>query len=168
MHSIEKARSTRFAIQEVVGPPHKTSRATRAGAILRTLLIEPTNDALAQFVRYSLVGAVALGADFGTLFLLTHFGGLYYLTSAAVAFLIGLIINYALSAIWVFTRHTLQNRTLEFGVFAMIGIVGLGLNELGMWLIAGRFGIHYLWAKLITAALVYIWNFGARKVALFR
>jgi putative flippase GtrA len=135
---------------------------------VRALLIDPSNDTFIQFVRYTFVGVVALSADFLTLFSLTHYAAIHYLISAAVAFVVGLAVNYALSAAWVFTHRTLRNRSLEFAIFAGVGVAGLGLNELGMWLLAGRFGVHYLRAKLITASLVYFWNFGARKVALFR
>jgi putative flippase GtrA len=165
MYPIEKEQTGR--LQEMLEPPCERLQPSQALS-LRALLIEPTNNTLAQFVRYTVVGGVALTADFGTLFLLTHFGGVYYLASAAVAFTIGLTINYALSAVWVFAHRTVRNRAMEFGIFAAIGLVGLGLNELGMWLLSGLWGIYYLWAKLATAALVYIWNFGARKVALFR
>ena len=158
---------TDFAIQDLVGGSPVVG-PERKRLSFRALLIEPASDIFVQFVRYTITGAAALTADFGALFLLTHFGGVYYLVSAAVAFSIGLLINYAISAAWVFTNRTLHNRLLEFGIFAAIGLVGLGLNELGMWLLAGLGGMYYLWAKLITAVLVYGWNFGARKVALFR
>jgi putative flippase GtrA len=82
--------------------------------------------------------------------------------------MVGLAINYVLSATWVFARRTLQNRSLELTIFTVVGIAGLGLNELGMWILAGHFGVHYLIAKLMTAVCVYFWNFGARKAALFR
>lgn len=88
--------------------------------------------------------------------------------SAAISFLLGLVVNYALSRTWVFCNRTMSNTTLEFTVFAAIGLAGLGLNELGMWLLASKAGIQYLLAKLITAGFVYVWNFGTRKYALFR
>jgi putative flippase GtrA len=157
----------RVQLQEVLDASPEAPQP-REKLTLRALLIEPTDNTLIQFGRYTIVGGAAFAADFGTLFLLTHFGGIHYLVSAAVAFLIGLVVNYAISAAWVFAHRTVQNRTLEFGIFAAIGVVGLGLNELGMWVLSGHWGIHYLWAKIITAALVYVWNFGARKVALFR
>ena len=53
-------------------------------------------------------------------------------------------------------------------VFALIGLIGLGLTELLMWLFAGRAGLHYLPSKLLTTALVFIWNFAAKKLLLFR
>jgi len=154
-------------LQEVLDSSPETVQSQRKPS-LRALLIEPTDNTLAQFIRYTLVGGVAFAADFTTLFLLTHFAKVYYLASAAVAFAIGLTVNYVISAAWVFAHRTMRNRAVEFGIFAAVGVVGLGLNELGMWLLSGRWGIHYLWAKLLTAALVYVWNFGARKIALFR
>jgi putative flippase GtrA len=167
MHPIERVPSSQFVMQEVLDASRETPPVYKRLSI-HALLIEPTNNTFAQFARYTIVGAAALLADLATLFLLTHFGGVYYLVSAAVAFSIGLMINYLVSAVWVFAHRTVQNRTVEFGIFAAIGVAGLGLNELGMWLLSGLWGVYYLWAKLITAVLVYFWNFGARKVALFR
>jgi putative flippase GtrA len=134
----------------------------------RSFLIEPTNDALVQFVRYTIAGSAALVVDFCVLFLLTRFGAVYYLLSAAVGFVVGLSINYGLSTAWVFGHRKLHNHTAEFVIFTVIGIAGLGLNELGMWLLTSKAHAYYLVAKLFTAAAVYIWNFGIRKVILFR
>ncbi|HLJ16823.1 MAG TPA: GtrA family protein [Bryobacteraceae bacterium] len=139
-----------------------------AGLSIRGLLIEGSDDVVVQFARYTIVGAIAFLVDFSTLFLLTHFAGLYYLISAAISFPLGVAVNYALSRIWVFNRRTLSNPIVEFLVFAAIGIVGLGLTELGIWLLAGKAGLNYLAAKIVTTVIVYLWNFGARKIALFR
>ena len=49
-----------------------------------------------------------------------------------------------------------------------VGIVGLGLTELLMWLLTGKAGIHYLVAKVITTVIVFVWNFSAKKLILFR
>jgi putative flippase GtrA len=167
MSPIERAQPNRYVVEELTPPPNRAFQRSGKGSV-KALLIEPTNNTFLQFARYTIVGAVALGADFCALFLLTYFGGLHYLVSAALAFLIGLLINYGLSAAWVFARRSFQNRTVEFAIFAGVGIVGLGLNELGMWTLTSLVGLHYLWAKLFTAAFVYIWNFSARKVTLFR
>lgn len=136
--------------------------------LLRRFLYDSSNDTFVQFVRYAVVGSAALVVDFGTLFALTHFAGVYYLISAAISFTLGLAVNYWLSRTWVFSNRTLSNSTLEFTVFAAIGVAGLGLNEVGMWLLTSKLGLYYLLAKIVTAAFVYVWNFGARKYSLFR
>ena len=135
---------------------------------LRARLLGSTGSLANQFARYLVVGGVAFAIDFGSLYVLTEFAGLHYLVSAAVAFLLGLITNYWLSRVWVFDRRTTQNVTMEFLVFAVIGIIGLGLNEAIIWFAAEKLQIHYMIAKAFSSGVVLIWNFGARKFFLFR
>ena len=134
----------------------------------RRLLFGSSDSTTVQFARYTVVGGFAFAVDFGVLFLLTHFAGVYYLISAAISFVLGLAVNYVLSRAWVFSHRTMSNATLEFTFFSLIGVAGLGLNEFGMWLLASKCGLQYLLAKIVTAVFVYVWNFGARKYSLFR
>ena len=145
---------------------HSTRQKTLAW--LRSLLLDPTDNTLFQYCRYSAVGAIAFIADFSTLYVLTRFAGWHYLVSAAIGFLAGLGLNYALSTAWVFNRRRVRSRTSEFGIFAAVGLAGSGLNELGMWLLVGKAGVFYLWAKAMTTVVIYVWNFTARKLLLFR
>jgi len=128
---------------------------------------EKTDNTLFQLIRYTFVGGFAFIVDFGTLFLLTEYLYLHYLVSAAIAFILGLVTNYFLSIGWVFTRHTVSDKRIEFIVFALIGLVGLGLNELFLWLFTDLAGMYYLISKILTAVLVYLWNFFVRKLILF-
>jgi putative flippase GtrA len=123
---------------------------------------------LRQFCRYSLVGGLAFGFDFGSLWMLSQFLKVHYLISAMVAFLIGLAINYALSVTWVFNKRSVENRGVEFLVFGLIGIAGLALNELFIWFFTAIAGFHYLVSKIGSTAFVYSWNFFARRHSLFR
>ncbi|MGD0581181.1 MAG: GtrA family protein [Bryobacteraceae bacterium] len=102
------------------------------------------------------------------LYLLTEFARLYYLTSAAVAFILGLVTNYILSRVWVFNRLTMHSVTMEILVFTVIGVLGLGLNEVIIWFVSEKIHFHYMIAKAISAAIVLVWNFGARKCIPFR
>jgi putative flippase GtrA len=120
-----------------------------------------------QLFRYTFVGGFAFIVDFSCLYLLTEFLHLHYLISAAIAFLFGLTVNYILSVLWVFNDRALSNKFVEFIVFALIGVVGLGLNELFLWYLTDIAGIYYLLSKIITAFIVYFWNFFARKIILF-
>ena len=136
--------------------------------LLRALLLEPTDSTLVQLFRYTFVGGVAFLCDFGALYALTEFAGLYYLISATLSFLLGLSVNYALSVFWVFNRHALRSRWVEFGIFAAVGLVGLGLNALIMWLLTDLVGMYYLLSKVGSTILVFLWNFAVRKASLFR
>ena len=120
-----------------------------------------------QLIRYGFVGGVAFVADYASLYIFTEWLGVQYLVSAAIAFIIGLTFNYILSNLIVFTTHRLNNRWLEFSIFAIIGVIGLGLNEFIMYCACEMIGLHYMIAKLISTALVFFWNFFARKLTLF-
>ena len=135
--------------------------------VMHTLFKDQTERTLVQMFRYTFVGGAAFLVDFGSLFVFTDFFGVYYLISAAIAFILGLITNYALSISWVFNKRTFGNKKLEFGVFALIGIVGLGLNEILIWFLTEDLQLYYLISKIIAAILILFWNFFARKFTLF-
>ncbi len=132
------------------------------------LLTQSTDKTGIQFFRYIFVGGVAFLVDFASLYVFTDYIGIFYLISAAIAFILGLITNYILSINWVFNRRSLDNKTIEFSVFAFIGIVGLGLNELLIWFFTAEVGFFYLLSKIVAAIIILFWNFFARKVTLFK
>lgn len=135
--------------------------------MLRKLLFQKTNSAPIQFFRYGIVGAIAFVCDFSTLVALTEFLKIHYLISAAVGFIVGLTVNYILSVRWVFAYRKYSSPLQEFSIFAVIGIIGLLLNEAFMYLFTDIAGVHYTLSKLLATFLVFLWNFTARRYALF-
>ncbi len=131
------------------------------------LFVEPTENVLLQLFRYGFVGGAAFVVDYATLFVLTNNVGVQYLWSAAIAFVLGLVANYLLSISWVFRNRGSLSRWQEFLFFAVIGVVGLGFNELIMYACTDLMHIHYMVSKLISTAIVFFWNFFARKYLLF-
>lgn len=136
--------------------------------VSRMLFKDSTDKTIIQLFRYIFVGGAAFIVDFGSLFILTDYFAIYYLISAAIAFILGLLANYILSVEWVFNRRTIENKTFEFGIFAVIGIIGLGLNEVLMWFFTSNLQIYYLYSKIFAAIIILFWNFFARKFALFK
>jgi putative flippase GtrA len=121
-----------------------------------------------QLLRYLLVGGIAFCADAGALFLLKE-AGLHYLLAAAFAFLVGLTVNFLLSKRFVFTEDArFVGRAGEFAAYGLIGLAGLGITELVMYLCTGVFGLYYMLSKIVSAAIVLLWNFFARKFFLYR
>ena len=132
------------------------------------LLKDQTNKTRIQLFRYLFVGGAAFIIDFLSLYILTDFFGIYYLISAAIAFILGLFVNYFLSISWVFNKRKLNSKTFEFGIFALIGIVGLGLNEVFIWFFTQELQIYYLLSKIFATVIILFWNFFVRKFLLFR
>lgn len=85
-----------------------------------------------------------------------------------MAFLLGLLVNYLLSARFVFSSRNVADRRMEITIYGAIGLVGLGLNEILIWVLTDMVGLYYLWSKVISAGRVFFWNFLIRKFTLFR
>jgi putative flippase GtrA len=135
---------------------------------LKTLLKDKPDSLIGQLLRYAVVGGISFVVDYGSLWLLTEKAGLPYLWSAAIAFLLGLICNYLLSTAWVFGESRIKNAWGEFLAFAIIGVVGLGLNELIMYGCTDGLGFHYMLSKIVSTGIVFFWNFLARRFLVFK
>lgn len=106
--------------------------------------------------------------DFGTLSFCYSVLKWHYLIAATLGFSAGLIFVYVSSNQWVFdARQMRDRRLLEFSIFLIIGLIGLLLTNLLMWAFVEEIGLHALVAKLVTTAIVLLWNFGARKIILY-
>lgn len=121
-----------------------------------------------ELIRYFVASGIALLVDVGTLYLLTSFVGVHYLVSAAIGFTLGLVTIYMLSIRWVFSKRRLKKTHHELFIFTLIGIGGLGINELGLFLLTDLLQFHFMISKLFVTGLVFSWNFGIRKLVLFR
>jgi putative flippase GtrA len=117
--------------------------------------------------RYFGASALALGLDLATLSGLIHFAGVHYLLAAPVGFALGLALIYLLSVRWVFAERRLTNPRIEFTVFGLIGLAGMGINELVIYAGVEQFALGPEQAKLPSAALVFCFNFATRKLLLF-
>jgi putative flippase GtrA len=131
------------------------------------ITLHKSGDIQTQFIRYFMVGGIAFIADFGALFLLKEWGGLNYLLSATLAFIVGIIINYQLSIHWVFDQRAISNKSIEFLIFSFIGIIGILFNLGIIYFLTDQLEVFYLHSKLVAAAIIFVFNFGARKIYVF-
>ena len=120
-----------------------------------------------ESLRYFAASALAFALDLATLSGLSRFAGVHYLLAAPVGFALGLALIYLLSVRWVFAEPRLANPRVEFTVFGLIGLAGMGINELVIYAGVERFALAPEQAKLASAALVFCFNFVTRKLLLF-
>ena len=131
---------------------------------------------LFEFIRYCIVGGLAFLVDIGLLnlfdkLILPELGGWRIYIATAVGFCGGLVFNYFFSLFFVFNsaRHTKIGRSAgAFVIFTIIGLIGLGLTELGMWVGHGLLGFNENIVKIIVAGIVLLWNYLGRKVLIFK
>ena len=133
---------------------------------------------LEQIVKFGFVGAFCFVIDFAITMGLTYIG-VYHLIAAAVAFVISVVVNYLLSFKFVFERKQDMDRRAEFIIFVILSVIGLGLNELFIWLAVDvvymhssllvkyiDYNIAVAGGKIFATGLVMIYNFVTRKLFL--
>jgi putative flippase GtrA len=123
--------------------------------------------ALHEGSRYLLASAAALALDASVYMALIRLGGIHYLAAAPIGYVLGILVIYLLSTRWVFSNRRLTNVRSEFFVFTLIGIVGLLLNQVVIYLCVDGLSMSYELAKLTSASLVFCFNFAGRKLILF-
>ena len=125
---------------------------------------------LGQFIRYFITGGIAFVVDFSVFALCLSVFEFHYLIANAISLILGLIVNYIISIRFVFVacKRNIKNKPLEFSYFAFIGILGVCLNQLFLYLLVDLARFSPIFSKIMASALVLMWNFLARKLLLFK
>jgi putative flippase GtrA len=132
--------------------------------IIDKLLFIDTDNFFVQFFRYGIVGGIAAVVNIVMFYLFTEFFGFYYIFSNILAFTLGLITNYFLSVKYVFSKERKKDKKIEFIVHASIGIIGLCLDTLLVYLFTDKLNYYYMTSKIISTVIVFGYNFIARKM----
>jgi putative flippase GtrA len=121
-----------------------------------------------DLARYFAASLVALAIDVAILSLCLrqlHFG---LALSASIGFVAGAIVAYVLSIRWVFRRRAYRDvPALEFLTFIGIGVAGLGVTQLVLWLGVTQFRLLPELVKVGAAGLTFAFNYIVRKSLLF-
>ena len=140
----------------------------RSDALIKIFL--HNNPLFIQFFRYIFTGGLAFVVDFGLFALCLRVFGLHYLIANLIGLNAGLVINYVISVKWVFAgckRNFGDAKKIEFSIFSVIGILGVGFNQLLMLLLVGYGNFNEMLSKIVAAGIVLVYNFLARKFILF-
>ena len=143
---------------------------------------------LAEIIRFCIVGGLATVVDFFVMgivlylfapelypnFLNVFIGGKGDSTLTAnmvgtgAGFLVGLGVNYLLSVTFVFHEKGNSKTALGFIEFALLSAVGLGLHELGMYVMNDLFSINEWVVKIVMTLIVLVYNYISRKLLIFK
>jgi putative flippase GtrA len=126
---------------------------------MRTLTLE--------FFRYGLASAAALGVDAGLLAGLVTLFGWNYVPASITSFIAGGVVAYVLCVRFVFPYRRIKTPALELPYFIVLGLIGLGVNSLILYLAVERLSLHFLVGKIAAAGCTFATNFLLRRYSLF-
>lgn len=119
-----------------------------------------------QFGKFASVGTLCFCIDYGLMVLLTEFTALNYFVSSGISFTVSVVVNYVLSMRFVFKGKDGMSKLEEMAVFVVLSFIGLGINQMIMWIAVESFHIFYAVAKILVTMMVTIYNFISRKIFL--
>ncbi|MDD3594242.1 MAG: GtrA family protein [Candidatus Gastranaerophilales bacterium] len=121
-----------------------------------------------EYYKYILVGFVVTAVDFVILIAMTEFAHIYYMISAASAYTLASVLHYYLSIFYVFNNRNVKSKRVEFFIFFMLGILGLGVFTALMYFFTEMLHCHYIVSKILATGISFTFNFLTRKFLLFR
>lgn len=121
------------------------------------------NKLLNQILKFGLVGGTAFVIDYVLLYFCTEFLHIHYLISSIISFTVSVIFNYILSIKWIFDVKKKQD-VKDFVIFIILSVIGLEINSLIMYVMVEKFGVYYMLSKIVSTAVVMVYNFITRKI----
>ena len=121
-----------------------------------------------KFLRYGFSSGLALLVDVGFLWGLSRYSSVDYLWAAGIGFSAGCAVNYIVSKTMVFDDHSNRKQSTTLVLFVLVGLIGLLINHMILFIGVDLLAMHLLAAKAVSAMLVFWFNFLARGYFVFK
>ena len=118
-------------------------------------------------VRFGIVGASGMVVDFAVTWLCTEKLRWNKYVSNSLGFVIAATNNYVWNRLWTFESQS-EAVGREYLSFLIISVIGLGLNNLIIYLLHDKLRLNFYLSKLIAIGCVTLWNFTLNYVITFR
>jgi len=119
---------------------------------------------LFRFLKFGIVGLTGMVIDFSITFLLKEKLKVHRYIASSAGFTVAATSNYFLNRIWTFQSND-PRVLLEYSTFIIISVIGLGINNLFLYLFEKK--LSFYWAKLFAIGVTMIWNFLANNYITF-
>ncbi|MEX1019464.1 MAG: GtrA family protein [Litorilinea sp.] len=135
-----------------------------------------------RFIKFAIVGGAGSVTDFTVLNVLVQLFGFSLFTANAISFIAAVVQNFNFNRRWTFPESRERQASGQLVQFAIVSLVGLGLNQLvflsihhaleAYWIaefgVAVGFTVSYNFAKLFAIGCVLFWNFTVNRLWTYR
>jgi len=126
-----------------------------------------SNLVLLKFIKFCAVGFSGMILDFGTTWILKEKFRINKYISNSTGFIFAATSNYMLNRYWTFHSGNKEVAT-EYLSFMLIALVGLGINNMVIFLLHEKLKLNFYFAKVLAVGVVTVWNFGMNFLFTFK
>jgi len=115
-----------------------------------------------KMVSFGIVGISGIFVNMGLLWLLTRYGGIYYLASSIIAIEVSIINNFFWNDRWTFGSdpdHRRRSTPERFALFHVVSVGGAAINWLILFVLTEFGDIYYLLSNLAGILAGFVWNY---------
>lgn len=118
-------------------------------------------------IRFLIVGGFTFVVDYGSFFILfTALNEALYVANS-ISFTLGLITSFSLNRAWTFSNNNFAKRVShQFGSYLVLALTNLLMSNVFVGLLR-HIGVNPRIGKIITIAVISIWNFFMYKKFIF-
>ncbi|MFZ1075050.1 MAG: GtrA family protein [Minisyncoccia bacterium] len=119
-----------------------------------------------RIVKFIVSGAAGMAVNLCGYFVL-HLLGAPYLAGSIGGFLAAVFVGFTLQKHWTFENREVGSARTQFMLYALFSLGNLALNTGIVYVLVGRFGVYYLLAQTVGAAVVAIDGFFLYRTFVF-
>lgn len=113
-------------------------------------------------------GCIAAVVQFGALFVLTHYFGVWYLISATIAFGCAFFVSFFLQKFITFIEHSKDRIGNQLVYYFLFALLNAGINAIIMYFEVDIVGLHYLVAQFISSGIIAFYSYFVYKNYIFK
>ena len=121
---------------------------------------------LGRLIKFCVVGCSGMIVDFFFTWLCKEKFKWNKYISNSIGFILAATNNYVWNRIWTFQSKNLEVAR-EYISFIVISLIGLGLNNLIIYLVHEKLHFNFYLSKIIAIGCVTLWNFSLNYVFTF-
>jgi len=120
------------------------------------------------FVKYIISGGLAGGTDLILLFVFTDIFGIWYLSSAVLAFVVAFFVSFFLQKFWTFRDNNREKMFGQMKLYLIVCVINLVVNTAGMYILVDKVKIMYILAQIIMSGFIAISSFIIYRFFIFK
>lgn len=144
------------------------------------------NKTVIEIIKFGIVGVIATIVDyivmggyeyildpkgfnsFFDIFTRTDIKSSTVLVGTSLGFLAGLLVNYLCSISFVYNEKGFSKTKRGFIIFTILSVIGLGISNLGMYLLYSKASINQWISRIVMTIIVMCYNYISKRLIIFK